>query len=170
MIDEQLLEWIDRAKLDWISEPSKAIAFDIGKRIQFLTVDIITRICLGTALGCVASDSDKYGFLETVERGSSVCQQFSVLLELNSLLYYLSKIPMIGPRLMPQASDTSGVGRLMGVSVSATYPDSWLNLIQIVRSALDQHNKTGPRESADMLSSFIEKGVSRIDAEMAITL
>ena len=93
MIDEQIMNWIYRAKTDWISEPSRARPFDIGKRIQFLTVDIITKICLGTALGCVASDSDKYNFLDTVERGSSVCQYFSVLLEFNSLLYYLTKIP-----------------------------------------------------------------------------
>lgn len=120
MIDEQLIKWISRAKSDWMSEPSKARAVDIGKRIQFLTVDIITKICLGTALGYVASDSDKYEFLETVERGNSMCQHFSVLLELNSLLYYITKIPILGPRLIPQASDASGVGRIMGVSLSAT--------------------------------------------------
>ncbi len=120
MIDEQIMSWICRAKADWMSEPSKAKFCDIGKQLQFLTVDIITRICLGTALGCVASGSDKYEFLKTVEQGNFLCQYFSVLLELNYLLYYNTKIPILGPRLIPQASDASGVGRIMGVSLSAT--------------------------------------------------
>ena len=126
MIDERLMEWINRAKSDWISEPSKARSFDIGQRIQFLTIDIITQICLGTPVGCVASDSDKYEILKTVEQGTSVCQHFSILLELNSLLFYITKIPLLGPRLIPQASDRSGVGRIMGVSSLATQPRSLL--------------------------------------------
>ncbi len=78
-------------------------------------MDIITKICLGTALGCVASDSDKHDFLATVEQGSSVCQHFSVILELNSLMYYLTKIPFLGSLIVPKATDRSGVGRIMGV-------------------------------------------------------
>ena len=69
-----------------MSGPGKYSTFDIGKGIQFLTVDIITKICLGMALGCVASDSHKYDFLATVEQGNPVCQHFSVILELNSLM------------------------------------------------------------------------------------
>ena len=121
MIDERLMEWIDRAKLDWMSEPSKVRTFDIGQRIQFLTVDIITQICLGRPLGCITSDSDKYDILKTVEQGTSMCQPFSVLLELNSLLYYITKIPILGHRLIPQASDKSGVGRIMSVSLLAVH-------------------------------------------------
>ena len=112
IIDERLLDWLRRLKA---SEPGKLKSFDIGKRIQFLTVDIITELCLGTALGCVASDSDKHDFLATVQRGNTVCQHFSVLLELNSLMYYLTKLPFLGPLIVPKASDRAGVGRIMGV-------------------------------------------------------
>ena len=170
MIDEQIVNWIYRAKNNWISEPSRARPFDIGKRIQFLTVDVITKICLGTALGCVASDSDKYDFLETVEHGSSVCQYFSVLLEFNSLLYYLTKIPILGPRLIPQASDASGIGRIMGVSIAIDCYISLLIPLKIVRSALDQHTPASTSNDFGMLGSFLEKGVPRVDAEMAIML
>lgn len=114
MIDEQLLDWLHRVDLSWISGPGKYSTFDIGKGIQFLTVDIITKICLGMALGCVASDSDKYDFLATVEQGNPVCQHFSVILELNSLMYYLANLPFLGS-LVPKATDRSGVGRIMGV-------------------------------------------------------
>lgn len=101
--------------------------FDIGKRIQFLTVDIITKVCLGTELGCVASDTDKHDFLATVQRGNAVCQHFSVLLEMNSLMYYLTKIPLLGPMIVPKSTDRTGVGRIMGVWLRLLIPKkSWL--------------------------------------------
>jgi len=44
IIDELLLDWIGRVDRVWTSKSEKAMLFDIGKRIQFLTVDIITKI------------------------------------------------------------------------------------------------------------------------------
>ena len=119
IMDEQLMQWLGRASADWASDSTTAKPFDIGKRIQFLTVDIMTKICLGQPLGCVESDSDQYDFLQSIEQGNTVCQHLSVLLELNSLLHFIAKIPIIGARLVPQATDNSGVGRIMGVSLPA---------------------------------------------------
>lgn len=115
LIDAQILAWLQRVDRDFVSEPGKLNSFDIGKRIQFLTVDIITKLCLGEALGCVANDKDMHDFLATVQRGNAVCQHFSVLLELNSLMYYLTKIPILGTLIVPKPTDQSGVGRIMGV-------------------------------------------------------
>lgn len=125
LIDERLLDWLRRVDSIWTSEPENLKSFDIGKRIQFLTVDIITELCLGTVLGCVASDSDKYDFLATVERGNKVCQHFSVLLELNSLMYCLATIPLLGPLIVPKPTDSAGVGRIMGVSLLLLSPEVW---------------------------------------------
>lgn len=123
IIDDQIRNWFRLVSKNWVSQPGKYKSFDIGKRIQFLTVDIITKICLGEALGCVESDSDKHDFLATIEQGNSVCQHFSVLLELNSLLYYLTKIPFLHSLIVPKPADRSGVGRIMGVSL-ARFPAS----------------------------------------------
>lgn len=122
IIDERLVDWICRVDSTWVSQPAKLRTFDIGKRIQFLTVDIITKFCLGTELGCVASDTDKHDFLATVERGNAVCQHFSVLLEINSLMYYLTKIPLLGPMIVPKSTDRTGVGRIMGVRLRLLAP------------------------------------------------
>ena len=116
LIDEILLDWLRRVRCSWISSPEKYKDFDIGKRVEFLTVDIITRIGLGKQLGCVAADSDKYEFLSTVQRGNAICQHFSVLLEFNTLMYFLTKLPFIGSWITPNPRDKSGVGRIMGVS------------------------------------------------------
>ena len=135
MIDERLLDWLQRAHRSWTSDSRKYIAFDIGKRIQFLTVDIITQICLGKELGCVSIDSDKYDFLAIVERGYAVSQHFSVLLEWNSFVYYLTKIPIISDMIIPRPGEKSGVSRIMGVSTPLADLQGWeegvLNVLQL---------------------------------------
>ena len=117
VIDRRLLDWLQRVNSGWLSTAGDYKAFDIGRRIQYLTVDIITKLCLGEELGCVTTDSDRYDFLATVKRGNAVCQHFSVLLEFNTLMYYFTKIPIFGTMISPRANDQSGVGRIMGVSL-----------------------------------------------------
>ena len=74
----------------------------------------MTELCLGTALGCIAQDEDEHGFLATVQQGSAISQHLSVLVEFNTLIYYLTKIPLLFSLILPQSSDKSGVGRIMG--------------------------------------------------------
>ena len=58
----------------------------------------------------------------------------------------------------------------MGVSLAANCSGSLLNPIKIVRSAIDQHTPASTNNDSGMLGSFLEKGVPRMDAEMAVTL
>ena len=169
-MDEQLIEWIHRANSDGISEPFNPTAFDIGQRMHFSAVDIIAEICLGTALGCITSDSSKHEFLEAVERVNAVCQQLSVLLEPDSLSYYITEIPLLGPRLTPRAFDTSGIGRIMGVSLPSmcSYANSLLSLMQLARQVLNQEDGARSRNRNSMLSSLLDNGVPRVDAEIVV--
>ncbi|KAL8664969.1 MAG: hypothetical protein Q9202_002679 [Teloschistes flavicans] len=45
-IDKILVVWLERLKNDWGSGPGPSRDFDIAQKIQFLTVDIITQLCL----------------------------------------------------------------------------------------------------------------------------
>ncbi|KAL9121435.1 MAG: hypothetical protein Q9187_002005 [Circinaria calcarea] len=156
IVDEHLLDWVRRIDTFWVSQPSSSKVFDIGKRIQFLTVDLITHLCLGEAFGCIESDSDKFDFLSTVQAGSVISQQLSVLLEFNSLLFYLSKIPVFRRLLVPSADDKRGIGKIMGV----------------IRKAVDRRLESETTPKRDMLGLFLEKGISRdhIQAELFVTL
>lgn len=116
---------IDQLLLNWLQTLSKRCATqdqgrcDIGQKIQFLIVDIITKICLGDEIGCVRNDRDMHSILETVETGNKVCQYFSVFLEMNNFLFQLARINFLRRRLFPKPSDSTGIGRLMGVSAPA---------------------------------------------------
>ena len=81
-------------------------------------VDIITRLCLGEAFGCVEHDSDQFDFLKTVQIGSAVSEQLWVMPEINRLLFQMTKIPFLRRQIVPSSKDRSGLGKVMRVSVS----------------------------------------------------
>ena len=173
-IDERIVDWFSRADSQWVSEHGTIKAFDIGRRIQFLTVDIITKLGLGRELGCVQTDSDRYDFLATVQQGNTVCQHFSVLLELNTLRSCLAELPIIGSLITPKAKDESGVGKILGVSGHLhKYPRiTKLTLLQIVQKALETRKSLDTKGDSTFVDLLLEHGLPdhEINAEMVITL
>ncbi|KAI9659587.1 MAG: hypothetical protein M1831_003668 [Alyxoria varia] len=160
VVNERMLDWLERVKSQWMSDmeggrgPSKT--FDIGTRIQYLTIDIISKICLGVEFGYVASDSDSLDLLETIQRGSAACQLFSLFLEMNTVMGYLAKIPFLAKLFIPSPADRTGIGRVMGV----------------IRRRLDEIEDPKKNSSNTMLESFLDKGVSKeqVVGEMVIAL
>ncbi|KAL6713086.1 hypothetical protein ACLMJK_009207 [Lecanora helva] len=155
-IDRHVLLWLDKIKENWISDPGELKVFDIGKRIHYLTVDIITELCLGEPLGYVKNDGDTYGLMSMIKKGNMVCQQFSVIHELNTLFFVLARIPFIRTLLLPSATDRNGLGKVMG----------------IIRKAVDQHFESPSPPKRDLLSSFLKHGLPRheVETELVISL
>ncbi|ETS74965.1 hypothetical protein PFICI_13449 [Pestalotiopsis fici W106-1] len=147
MMDEQVLVWIDSLRR------SSSQVIDIGQKIQFLTVDIITRVCLGDAVGCVRNDQDMFGLLETIEIGNQVAQYFSVFTELCTLLFSLSRIPFLKRAIFPKVTDSHGVGRVMG-------------LVHKVAAGRSEDKRD------DLVSALIGRGMptEQIDSEVIVTL
>ena len=173
-IDERLVDWFRRVDEQSASEPGKACAFDIGRRIQYLTVDIITKLALGKELGCVETDSDKFDYLATVQQGNAFCQHCSVILELSTLLFYLTKIPILGPMMIPKAQDKSGVGRIMGVSEDdgKSFGHSKLTWVQVVREATETRKWAQSKGNSAFVDLLLENGLpeSQIETEMVVAL
>lgn len=120
-MDRYLSDWIRMIDQFGLSELENSNVFDIGKRIRFLTVDIITKLCLGESFGCIQSDSDQFGFLKTVETGAAIGQPLWVMHELFRILFWLTKISFVHRRLVPSAKDDEGLGKVMGVSLFTSY-------------------------------------------------
>lgn len=154
IVDQLVLEWIGRLRSQF-SEKSNMRLCDIGRKIQFLTVDIITKVCLGDEIGCIKNDRDMHRLLETVETGNRSCQYFSVFLELNTLFFQLAKIPPLRGLIFPKPGDETGVGRLMG----------------IVHDAVQKRAKDG-HKSGDVVGSLLDRGMSpeQINSELVIAL
>lgn len=147
-MDEQILIWVESLR-----HSSRVI--NIGQKIQFLTVDIITCLCLGKAVGCIKNNCDMYGLLETIEMGNSVAQYFSVFTELNTLLFSLSNVPFLKRALFPNVSDSRGVGRLM----------------RLVHQVAEKRSLSQDGEN-DLVSALLARGMptEQIDSEVIVAL
>ncbi|SMY20399.1 unnamed protein product [Zymoseptoria tritici ST99CH_1A5] len=129
---------------------------DLARPIQYLTIDIITHLCFGYPLGFVRENRDLFNFLQTIETQLPIVQHFSVILELNTLLRTLVKVPFLRPFITPSARDKSGIGVIMGLS----------------REVIDKRYAPGAPAERDMLGAFKKHGITADEAvtEVSISL
>ncbi|KAI0844636.1 cytochrome P450 oxidoreductase [Daldinia vernicosa] len=153
IIDQLVLGWLNSLRKRF-TRPDQ-VSCDIGEKIQFLTVDVITKICLGEEIGCVKNDRDMHQLLEIVETGNWACQYFSVFLELNTICFQLTRIPYLRKFIFPTPCDRTGIGRLMG----------------IIHEVVDNRAKEGYR-TGDVVSSLLMRGMPKdqIDSELTVAL
>jgi hypothetical protein len=114
-INERILDFMGRIEQSWLSAAEGTTSFDIAKRIQYLTVDILTHLSFGKPLGFVEADTDKFNFLATIETQLPIVQHFSVILEFNTLFSRAANFKWLRKLLVPSASDKTGIGMIMGV-------------------------------------------------------
>ena len=170
-IDDIVVTWIERLEKQWSSSiPGRARDFDIGKRIQFLAVDITTKLCLGESFRCIEEDRDQYAFLETVKNATPISLQLSLFPELTKMMYHLTKLSPIHRLLVPSAKDRGGIGNVMGVcSARQAIPCVVTDRSQVIRNAINKRDR--PEEvPQDMLESFLSRGLSREQAETELVV
>ena len=114
-IDERIVDFVRRIEQNWLSTASGTKSFDVARRIQYLTVDIITHLSFGKPLGFIEADTDKFNFLATIETQLPIVQHFSVILELNTWLSRAANIKWLRKLLVPSHTDKTGIGMIMGV-------------------------------------------------------
>lgn len=153
-IDQVLVCWIDDLRKRF-AQPESPLVFDVAKRVQFLMVDIITKLTLGHEIGCVKNDRDMHGILRTVEVGNQVAQYCSVFVELNGFVSLAARIPFLQKTaLFPKTTDKAGIGRLMGV----------------IHETVQARLADGPR--SDVVSALLDRGMpaSQINSEIVVVL
>lgn len=115
IINKRFSEWTSYIDQHWTSYPGTIKKFDIARSVQYLTTDLISHLCFGQPMGFVENHEDVHSFLKTLESRLPIAEQFSVMVEFFTLLSMLSLIPWIKRLLIPQNTDTSGVGKILGV-------------------------------------------------------
>jgi hypothetical protein len=114
-VDEQIKVWIDVIHERYISKGDELRKLDLAKSIPHLTVDLISRLCLGEALGCTRRESDPYGFIDSTRAGMLMQQYTTVLSEIQTLIAQLGKLPFLRRFVYPTPKDTLGVAPVMTV-------------------------------------------------------
>ncbi|RDL36198.1 Cytochrome P450 oxidoreductase [Venustampulla echinocandica] len=154
IIDERISDFVERIEQKWVSENGETKVFDIGRRIQYLAVDIITHLCFGEPLGFVDQDRDVHDFLFTIESQLPIVQHFSVIIEINTMVRNIMSFSWIKKALAPSARDKTGIGKIMGIS----------------KKVVDQRILPLAEPKKDMLGSFLKHGLTADEAEAEISI
>jgi cytochrome P450 len=123
--------------------------FDMGKKVQFFTMDTISDISFGEPIGFLASDSDKYQYCEAFEKQMPTLIVTTVLPVLVKILQW----PLV-KKLGPSDRDPLGFGKLLGLAKGV--------------AAKRYAPEAKPRR--DMVGSFIAHGLTFEEAESEILL
>lgn len=112
---------------------------DLGKKIQYFTLDVISSVGLGKTFGMLRRDSDVDDYLKSSEEGLIIGN-----IALAMGISCIAQAPFIGKFIAPSPRDNSGFGKMMATCFR--YVDE--------RVA----NPTDKR--SDMLASFIRHGLA----------
>lgn len=120
-IDGLVLQWLQKIQELGYAESGHSVNLDIGRRIQYLTVDIISELCLGQPFGCIEKDNDQHDFIETIEKATPVSLYFTAFPELSALLLHLTKIPPLRRIIVPSMTEGNDLGKVMKVGSLACF-------------------------------------------------
>lgn len=82
---------------------------DFGRKAQYFTLDVITTVASSKAVGYLATDSDVFGFIKTVEETFLAAIMVTVLPWINSVLQ-----TKLVKKLLPSEKGPLGFGKLVG--------------------------------------------------------
>lgn len=113
-MDKDILALIHLLESRYIAHDT---VFDFGRKAQYFTTDVISRLAFGKPFGFLAADSDVYKHIDIMERQlplSGFIATFPGLIEAFSW-------PLLRS-LVPSPKDKVGLGRLMGYECSFSMP------------------------------------------------
>lgn len=141
-IDARVQELLDLLRNKYLSSLERSSPFDIGEKIQFFTLDVISAIGFGEPIGNLIADADLCNYIKSTEEGLTTM----TFLGGTGLAPYL-QWPPIARLLGPKETDEGGWGRL----------------ILTGRTLIDSRLKRPIQGRSDMLASFMLHGLTRDD-------
>ncbi len=115
-----------------------ARSFDLGNKIQYLAIDVISSVALGDSLGDLDTDSDQYHYIKATEVGLKLATISAAL----GMLPILQR-PWVARLLGPSEDDATGFGRVM----------------RLCRMRIKARLRQGIENRSDMLASFVRHGM-----------
>ncbi|KHO01514.1 Cytochrome P450 [Metarhizium album ARSEF 1941] len=139
-IDECLAQLIRLIRSKYVSHSAEnAPHMDLATRVQFFTLDVISKVGLGTAFGMLEADQDVDDYLKSSAQGLAISNT-----ALATGFSWLAHSPLIGKFIAPSPNDNSGFGKMMATCFRY----------------VDQRASNPTDKRSDMLASFIRHGLS----------
>lgn len=112
---------------------------DLGKKVQYFTLDVISGVGLGKTFGMLRSDSDVDDYIKSSEEGLVI-----INLALALGFSWLAQAPFIGRFVAPSPTDNNGLGKMMATCFRY----------------VDERTANPTSKQSDMLASFMRHGLS----------
>ncbi|KAL2852325.1 cytochrome P450 [Aspergillus pseudodeflectus] len=149
-VNEQLISLFKLIRNEYTSSVGEFRAVDFARLCQFLTLDVISAVAFGEAMGFLEHNEDLHGYIANQTAMLPIFEWFSTL----PILEKVVRLPGISQLAMPTPSDTKGAGLLMGVAK------------KIVATRYGPDKKV----RRDMLGSFVTHGLTQEEAEQETVL
>lgn len=108
-IDEQLGNYVALIQRKYLSDDYQVRPMDFAMRIQFFTLDTITKIAYGRAFGYLTTDTDVYNYIETAEITVPKMVALADVPWIERLFFSEPVLNLIGPK----NTDKKGIGKMM---------------------------------------------------------
>jgi hypothetical protein len=109
-IDEQLTALVALFRRRYLSTEAEFRPADLATIVQYFTLDALTHVAYGKAFGYLATDSDVHSYIATSEAYVPTIVMCAEVPLLRGLLFNPLTLKLVGPR----ATDTKGIGKLVG--------------------------------------------------------
>jgi cytochrome P450 len=147
-IDGRVQELLHLISSKYLSDDAQSKPFDIGRKIQYFALDVISTIGFGESFGDIVADADLNDYIKSTEEGLNVAK-ISTGLGLIRVLQW----PPIARFLGPKETDKSGFGKMMGSA----------------RQTIDTRF-TKSLTRSDMIASFVRHGLTKEEVFTEATL
>ena len=138
-IDSHVRSLVELIRTKYISADTAIKPMDLAKKIQYLTLDVISTVGLGKSFGMLKEDCDVDDYIKSGEEGLSIVN-FSVGVGISWIL----QTPWIARLLGPSPKDAKGYGKMIGTAYRY----------------VDERAAKPIDARSDMLASFMRHGLT----------
>ncbi|TLD20323.1 hypothetical protein PspLS_08745 [Pyricularia sp. CBS 133598] len=138
-VNEQVTNLITLLRDRYKSSEAHVKPVDLGYKLSYFTLDVISALSLGKAFGDLVNDSDMHGYMHATEDAfgylnALVASPFGMMMQ----------IPLVHNLVGPHESDPTGVGKI----------------VSMARQNLKERLMHDTKEKSDMVASFVRHGLS----------
>ncbi|KAH8172544.1 cytochrome p450 domain-containing protein [Sarocladium implicatum] len=143
-VDTGIARFVGLIEEKYLSTQTEYLPVDFARKVQFMTLDVISKIAFGEAFGFIDADEDLYGYIKTTEDTVPMMQMFALIPWLIGLLQ-----SPICKAMMPSERDTVGLGPIMATA----------------NRYVGQRFTSDAKDRRDMLGSFVRHGLTQREAQ-----
>ncbi|GKT92834.1 pisatin demethylase [Colletotrichum tofieldiae] len=168
-IDKQIQAFIRLIEERYVSTAGSFRPMDLCRKVQYLTLDVITSLAFGYHFGYVEKDADVHQYIQMTEQSMPVMMTLSVFPQLAKLL----QSPLLR-RAMPSEHDRVGFGKFIAWVASSSFEPSyrsadsffvWFDDSVAKKVVAERLMSDMTAKRRDMLGSFLAHGLTREEAE-----